>query len=334
MPGTDTSITDSSILQQAFIDNDPANLVSLSQNFSLPEKDNQGYSLVVSTDTLVAGVHFPEFTSIGAVARKALAVNLSDLAAMAAQPVSSGLTIVLPDNSDLTQEWCIALAVPWLQLARQFQVSIHSVDVVRAANSPLSVHVQVYGYAPRGTVLTRGAAQVGDLIYVSGSPGEAALGLEMSLRDSAPVAVPSEAVVHLMNRLQLPSPRVELGGFLRNVANACIDVSDGLLADLGHICERSQCAARIELSKLPVSEALRSVAGDEARDYVLCGGDDYELCFTVAEENVSLLQTSVELNSITLTEIGRIESGQGVRVYDNNNSVYVPQRPGFVHFTQ
>ena len=235
-----------------------------------------GHDLVACVDTLVAGVHFPHTTDPAAIGWKALAVNLSDLAAKGATPQWITLALTVPQ---LDREWLAGFMRGMQRLARRHAVALVGGDTTRG---PLSITVQALGSVPRGKALRREGARVGDLIYVSGCLGDAAAGLaivQSRLRAS------SERDARMLRaRLDRPAPRIALGLALRGVATACIDVSDCLAQDLVHVLRASGFGARIDTARLPASPALRRpLPAPAARaQLALAGGDDYELCFSVS----------------------------------------------------
>ena len=232
----------------------------------------RGHDLVVSTDMLVAGQHFFRDADPLALGHKALAVNLSDLAAMGATPRWATLALALPAADE---RWVRAFARGFMALARRFDVDLIGGDTTRG---PLNICVEIMGEAPHGMALRRDGARSGDDIWVSGTLGDAALALAALKRRIK--LTPAELALCAV-RLHRPQPRVMLGLALRGVAHSAIDISDGLLADLGHILERSEMAAEIELAALPVSATLRRhLERVVACSAMLAGGDDYELCFT------------------------------------------------------
>lgn len=265
--------------------------------------------LVVTADTLNSGVHFPAETPAFAIGWKTLAVNLSDLAAMGARPAWCTLALSLPDAD---AEWIEAFADGFFSLADEHDIVLVGGDTTRG---PLSLSVTAMGQLAGGHALRRDAAQVGDDIWVSGSLGEAAGALRLWEQGRLNVARSASDHSHeaLRQRLLCPVPRVKLGQRLRAFAHAAVDISDGLLADLGHIAARSGVAAHVDTSALPLSPVLRAVLGaDAARECALRGGDDYELCFTAAADQRDALHALGDALSLPLTRIGSIAEGQGV----------------------
>ncbi len=290
------------------------------------------HDLVVSTDTLNAGVHFPLDTAAADIGWKALAVNLSDLAAMAAQPAWCTLNLTLPAAD---ADWLDAFLDGFLDLAGRHRVALVGGDTTRG---PLSVSVTAHGFAPPDTALRRGGAQAGDEIWVSGTLGDAAAGLVL-LRASPTEAgaevreAPQHPFHGLIQRLHRPEPRVGLGLSLRGIASACIDVSDGLLADLGHIIESGGLGAQVEPSLLPTSPALCAVFDPPCRQrFQLAGGDDYELCFTAAPERAEEVLAAATRAGVTVTRIGRITVEPGLYLRDPAGALTAVEPRGYRHF--
>ncbi|MCX7098884.1 MAG: thiamine-phosphate kinase [Methylococcales bacterium] len=260
---------------------------------SVPE----GFDLAVTTDTMVENVHFFAGADAKQLGHKLLAVNLSDLASMGARPLSVTLALTLPKADE---NWLAAFSQGLLGLAGR-----HSVDLVGGDTTcgPLTLTVQALGLVPHGKALKRSAAKVGDFIYMTGVLGDAGLGLK--IKQGYPCASPDQA----LQRFNQPDPQVDAGVALLDVANACIDLSDGLAGDLGHILEQSQVGASLVYESLPLSNAVRTYINDTG-DWAmpLTAGDDYELCFTVSPEKADQL-------SINCTKIGVIEAAPGLRLY-------------------
>lgn len=255
--------------------------------------------LLIAVDTLNIGVHFPEQTSAFDIGYKALAVNLSDIAAMGGVPKWFTLAMSLPEAN---HDWLAAFTEGLSALARQYQLSLVGGDTTRG---PLSITIQIAGIVPRGRSLQRCGARVDDDIYVSGTLGDAAAALQICQHQLSGDSLTNE---RLLQRLNRPAPRVNLGIALRDIATACIDISDGLAADLGHILEVSGVGAEIKLASLPRSGALAALSSDSAQiqDWQLYGGDDYELCFTapvVQRERVAALS---QAQRCAITRIGKI----------------------------
>ena len=288
-----------------------------------------GHDLVVSTDTLVAGVHFPESTSARDLGWKALAVNLSDLAAMGATPAWALLALTLP-NADRT--FVAAFCDGFAELATQHHVALVGGDTTRG---PLSVTVAIHGFVPPGRALRRDGAQVGDQVFVTGTLGDAAAGLRcLDPRDArAAFNASVDTREWLLARLNRPTPRIAIGAALRDLASACIDVSDGLLADLAHVAARSGVAIEIDAVDLPASSALLGLFDAPQRLALQSsGGDDYELAFTAPRERVDAMLLDLARIGGGATRIGRVVAGEGVRLLDTDgNEIAVHQR-GWQHF--
>jgi len=278
-----------------------------------------GQELVISTDLLVEGTHFLPDTDPEALGWKTLAVNLSDLAAMGAQPRWALLAAVLPAP---TSDWIEAFARGFFACAESHGIDLIGGDTTRG---PRAFCVTILGEAPAGRALRRNGAKAGDSIWVSGKPGRAALGLA-HLQGSTKLAEP--ALNECLAALHRPQPRVALGLALRGIASAAIDVSDGLLADLGHILEQSKLAARLQIPNLPA-------AGLE-RDCLLAGGDDYELLFTAAPEFDSDIKALAGTLELPLTRIGEIVAGPSGELVlcDDGGNVITPATRGYDHFKQ
>ena len=279
--------------------------------------------VVVAVDTLVDGVHFPRDTPARDVGYKALAVNLSDLAAMGASATEAVAVVSIPDHQD--PAWLASFRSGLESLAGSVAAAVCAVDIVPGA---LSVSVEVHGRCPAGAALTRAGACAGDRIFVSGTLGDAGGGLDLALGRRA--ARPAECAGELLARLRRPVPRLALGRALRGIASAAIDVSDGLCQDLGHVLEASGAGACVDARLLPLSPALLEVVGDTAaRALALSAGDDYELLFTVAPDRVNRLEDLEVADS--MTEIGVIEPEPGLRLVGPSGRL-IPAPSGFRHF--
>lgn len=280
-----------------------------------------GRELAVAMDTLNAGVHFPDGTAAADVGWKALAVNLSDLAAMGAEPAWCTLSLSLPQAD---AAWLDGFLDGFLELAAAHRVALVGGDTTRG---PLSVCVTVHGLIEPGSALRRDGARVGDAVWVSGTLGDAAGALRQWQQQGVGVD-PA-----LRDRLDRPTPRVALGRALRGIAHAAIDVSDGLLADLGHVCAASGLAAEIELDALPCSAALAAAFDrDTRRALQAAGGDDYELCFTAPAEASAAIGALARALALPLARIGRTVEGAGVRALTADGTPWQPARAGYEHF--
>ena len=278
-----------------------------------------GQDLVLSMDTLVTGVHFPDQTPAEDIGYRSLAVNLSDLAAMGAEPRWISLSLTMPESNET---WLQGFMHGLSGLAKQYSMALVGGDV---SKGPLSITIQVHGWVPEGQAIYRSGARPGDRVYVSGTLGDAGLALQ-SLQDAGNSnSTQSHA---LPGALLRPNPRVHLGLALRGYASAAIDVSDGLIADLGHILSASQCGAVIKIHQLPLSDAVRN--SKNSIDLALAGGDDYELCFTVSPQNVAALDSIQQEHAITC--IGNITAGDALECLQQDGSLYYPERVSYRHF--
>ena len=282
--------------------------------------------LVVAIDTLVAGVHFPVDTSPYNIAYKALAVNLSDLAAMGAEPAWFTLALTLPES---TETWLEAFSQGLFALANKHNLQLIGGDTTRG---PLTVSIQIAGHVPKGQALLRRGAQPGDKICVTGTLGDAALGLKL-LQEI--YAVDNDVKTYLVERLNCPQPRIAQGLLLRELATACIDISDGLLADLTHMLDASDVGATIYEEKFPVSvQAGRVLTENRSlRSLLLNGGDDYELCFTVPESRLAELESRFEYSNSPFSCIGEITSQSGLRCLDAQGQPVNLAQSGYQHFS-
>jgi thiamine-monophosphate kinase len=282
-----------------------------------------GMELALSVDMLVAGRHFPEQTSAHAIGYKALAVNLSDMAAMGAAPAWVSLAISLPEADE---GFVSAFAEGFMGLANAHGVALVGGDTVRG---PLCISVQIQGLVPAGQALRRDGARPGDGIFVSGSLGDAAAGLALIQNR---LDCHEEQANYLRQRLNYPTPRVDLGLALRGIASAAIDISDGLAADLGHILTASGCGARVQLDALPLSAALRAAIPEQQQAWgmALHGGDDYELCFTVAEQDCDRVEQGDW--PCPVHRIGTIVAEPGLQLHDQHGRGIELERHGFDHF--
>lgn len=287
-----------------------------------------GHQLVVTTDTLVAGRHFPRATAPRDIGWKSLAVNLSDLAAMGAAPAWVSLALTLPRSDTV---WLDAFIGGFQALARWHGVALVGGDTTRGS---LSITVTAHGLVPRGTALRRDGARAGDAIYVSGSLGDAAAGLRVA-RGRFPGS-PVATARALRARLDRPEPRIALGLVLRGIASAAIDVSDGLVQDLGHILRASGMGAVVEVDALPASRALRSAVTSRAtrRRMQMSGGDDYELCFTVPAAREARLAAIARRLRLPLTRIGTVLRSPGLALLDGHTRPVRLSLAGYDHFSR
>ena len=284
-----------------------------------------GHELVVSTDSLVAGAHFFANTDPGNLGHKALAVNLSDLAAMGATPRWCTLALTIPK---IDHPWLAAFSAGFFSLADAVGIELVGGDTT---HGPLSITVTVLGQLTSGKALRRNGANAGDDVWVSGTLGDAALALRM-LRGQIVLAEPQSKIA--ISRLERPMPRLMLGLELHGIATSAIDISDGLAADLGHICERSNLGARLELASLPTSSTMKEQVTAVRIECQLAGGDDYELCFTAAPSSRPKIEDLSIVLGLPLTRVGKMMVGQGVSIVDAQGLNVHLDKFGFDHFAQ
>lgn len=283
-----------------------------------------GMELVVTSDTLVEEVHFQQGTDPRALGHKSLAVNLSDLAAMGATPAWVTLALTLPETDPV---WLKSFSSGFLSLAEKHGVALVGGDTTRG---PLSFTVTAHGFVRPGTALRRSGASVGDRIFVTGTLGDGAL----ALLARQGVCSVENGLAELERRLDLPQPRLAVGNRLVGVANSAIDISDGLVADLGHICEQSSVGARVLLENIPVtSQVAEYLQQGGSWSTVVAGGDDYELCFTLPPEKLDLLDEVRPILDCELTQVGEIVSEQGVSCIMQDGTVLDCAGSGYQHFT-
>ncbi|MEW5681346.1 MAG: thiamine-phosphate kinase [Pseudomonadota bacterium] len=283
-----------------------------------------GYDLVVTTDTMVVGTHFFPDDDPRALGHKLVAVNVSDLAAMGAEPAWLSLALTLPA---VDEAWLSAFAAGLGETADYYQCQLVGGDTTRG---PMSLTMIAKGTVPRGKALTRSGAKVGDYIYVTGTLGDAALGLKLcqGLHE-----VSKKHQSHILQRFHYPSARVALGQALRNLASSAMDLSDGLYSDIQHILKRSNVGASIDVSRLPLSQALKdSCDTSTALQLALSGGEDYELLFTVPEARRGSLEVLLSPYGIPVTCIGRVTGVAGKLELKQGDQVFDYQHQGFVHF--
>ncbi|WP_323754300.1 thiamine-phosphate kinase [Marinobacter sp.] len=274
-----------------------------------------GRDLVFSVDTLVEGVHFPPNYSPEYLGWRSLAVAVSDLAAMGADPVCFTLALSLPSAEP---EWLAGYSRGLAQASDAFGIALAGGDTTRG---PLTITLQVHGTVPQGLALQRSGARAGDLVCVTGPLGDAGAAL-----DYLGCAMPTDEQQAVLYRYHYPEPRLQLGSALIGKASAAIDISDGLLADLQHILDASGVGAELDADKIPLSDALVALKGDEALSLALSAGDDYQLCLTIADDKLAGLDSSVRHQ---LTVIGHIQTKLGLRVA---NAETLGFRQGFDHF--
>lgn len=285
----------------------------------------ENQNIVVTTDTLVAGVHFPFETSPRAIGHKAVAVNLSDIAAMGAKPSWLSLAITLPN---IDEAWITEFCEGVFELCEFYNVELIGGDTTQG---PLSITITAQGLTPEGSYLSRSGAKSGDWLYVTGELGDAALALQQI---TGKVDIEAQFIDIIKNKLDYPKPRVLAGQTLREYASSAIDLSDGLIADLGHICQASNVGANIVLDALPLSTIMRdSLLADDAITLALSGGDDYELLFTVNEDNKVGMETAMSHAGTKVTCIGQLNASQTISTTLNNKPIPI-NTVGFEHFSE
>lgn len=274
----------------------------------------EGQQLAVTADTMVEGIHFFAGCDPYLLGHKLLAVNLSDLASMGAEPVAVTLALTLPK---VDEEWLQRFADGFLQLAERYSVDLIGGDTT---SGPLTMTVQALGVVPQNSAMRRSGAKVGDLIYITGHLGDAGLGLK--IRQGYDCSDPAQALC----RFDTPEPRVKEGRAIRSIAHACIDLSDGLASDLGHILKKSGAGARLWWDKIPLAASVKRYI-EETGDWMmpLLAGDDYELCFTVAPENRAKI-------TIPVACIGVIEDERGMRI-EREGRISPLTKKGYEHFS-
>lgn len=286
----------------------------------------EGQQLVFTKDVMVSGVHFPTNESPDLIARKLLRVNLSDLAAMGAKPLGYMLGLIGGKiDGHLDAAWMKAFVSGLAADQEEFGTALLGGDTVSGSET-LALSLTAIGLVPKGAALMRGGAAPGDGIFVTGTIGDGALGLKSVLGDIA-------ADPYLVDRYRVPQPRLSTGVALRGIASACIDISDGLIADAGHIAEVSACNLSISRDEIPLSDAARSlVDGDASHWAVICaGGDDYELVFTVPPDRQDRLGDIADATGVAIKRIGEVLSGTGVELIDKDGRVLELPTVGFEH---
>ena len=292
--------------------------VGIGDDCAIIGKDERS-ELAITTDTLVEGVHFFAGTDPESLGYKSLAVSLSDLAAVGAEPKWATIAVAAPEGD---ADWFRAFSRGFFSLARRFQVELIGGDTTQG---PLTITIQAIGLLPKSAALLRSNARVGDKIFVTGTVGDAGLAL---------ISGNSKDLVDdlkLATRLHRPFPRIEMGIALRGLAHSCIDLSDGLIADLRHVLCASGVGATIDCKRLPLSAEVKRHIG-ESNDYQipLSAGDDYELCFTIDPENLKKLVERTASIECSYACIGDVESEAGLRIVGNNNNEILK---GYEHFS-
>jgi thiamine-monophosphate kinase len=279
--------------------------------------------MAISTDMLVEGRHFFPDAEPGKLGHKCLAVNLSDLAAMGAQPVAFTLALALPH---VNPEWLDSFSAGMLALAEQHGCDLIGGDTTKG---PLNICVTVFGEVAPGKALRRDAAQAGDDIWISGTLGDARLALAGYRQE---LDLDPETLDIAAGRMHAPTPRVGLGVALRGIARAAIDISDGLIGDLGHILKRSNAGATLWVDALPAGPMLSRQPRETRRRFALAGGDDYELCFTAPPSRRDEVQAAAQSAATLVSRVGSIDAAPGLRLVDADGAPLDLQLTSFDHF--
>lgn len=283
----------------------------------------RGQRLAVSMDTLIAGVHFMADSNAADIAHKAVAVNLSDLAAAGAEPAWITLSISLPE---FDQVWLEDFSRGLKRILEFFGVQLVGGDTTRG---PLSITIQAHGFVPEQVFLQRNTASAGDLICLTGNVGDGALGLLVAQSE---LSVPPSDASELLKKYQTPYPRIAAGIALRGRATSAIDISDGLLADINHISQQSGVGALLRWERIPLSSAAKNIGDAElVRRAALSGGDDYELCFTVDEDDLEAAKNALEMVGTDCIPIGRLTGKPGVRLLHEKEEIELEEF-GYQHF--
>jgi thiamine-monophosphate kinase len=289
---------------------------------------------VVASDTLVEGVHFPVDATARQIGTRALCVNLSDMAAMGAQPRWFTLALTLPEEK-ANSHWLADFSAGIAEIAGQFDIALVGGDTT---SGPLTVSLTLLGEVPVEDSLQRSGAKVGDSVFVTGTLGDGAAGLK-AISSNLDSYINSD---RLLQRFYAPQPQIKTAIKLRGIASACIDISDGLVADLGHICRASHVAATISTQQVPIAADVRELAPKDCIDWALFGGDDYQICFTVNADKLDAVEQLINSDELHASKIGIIDianeaanaSGRLVTVLDSSNSPVEINKQGYDHFGQ
>jgi thiamine-monophosphate kinase len=294
-------------------------------------KPPPGCDLVLKTDAIVGGVHFFPEDAAQAVASKALRVNLSDLAAKGARPLGFLLSLVIP--KDIKEDWLGGFAEGLRGDAVLFGCPLFGGDTDRTPG-PVTVSIAMFGSVPEGTMVRRAGAKAGDRVFVTGTIGDAALGVALRGGKAKTWKLNEAQRQHLMSRYLLPQPRNVLAEAIRNHASAAMDISDGLVGDFAKLCRASGVAADINVASVPLSDAAKTViAGEPATlELALTGGDDYEIICTVPSKKAESFRSATKAAGVPVTELGEIKTGEGARFIDATGKPLVFKRASFSHF--
>ncbi|MCX7209291.1 MAG: thiamine-phosphate kinase [Burkholderiales bacterium] len=288
-------------------------------------KPRAGHELAISTDMLVEGRHFFQQADANALGHKSLAVNLSDLAAMGAQPLAFTLALALPS---IDESWLSAFSNGLFALAEQHNIALIGGDTTKG---PLTISITIFGEIPTGKALRRNQARVGDDIWVSGTLGDARLALSAL---QAKLALDANALNQAAQHLHRPTPRNALGLALRDIAHAAIDVSDGLLGDLQHVLKQSNVGATLQADDLPLGEILKSTqTHNVCHEFAMNGGDDYELCFTAPAAKREAVQHAAAMSNTVVTRIGQITAARELKIVNAAGVALAISSNSYDHFT-
>ena len=284
--------------------------------------------LVVATDTLVESVHFPAYASAEQIATRALCVNLSDMAAMGATPRWFTLALTL-EKADT--DWLEGFSRGLAEVANEFGIALIGGDTT---SGPLTISLTLLGEVPVDAALQRNGASPGDSIYVTGTLGDGAAGLKVIEQAGGENLVLDSGTERLLTRFYRPQPQVQVGQQLRDLASACIDISDGLVADLGHICKASAVSASLVSKQLPIHPEVTQRYPQQALHWALAGGDDYQLCFTVPKTNCETLDRLIAKGELDATVIGQIQPLREENCQLVVDNIAADINGGFDHFGQ
>lgn len=282
-----------------------------------------GRQLAVSMDTLVGGIHFPKNADPELIAERALRVNLSDLAAMGAEPLWFTLGLTLPEAD---KQWIKSFSQGLFRVANEYNITLVGGDTTKG---PLAMTIQVHGAVEPDKALLRSGAQAGDLIFTTGCVGDGAGALAVIKQE---LEVGKAAFNYFMQHYYRPEAQVSSGRLLAGVASSAIDISDGLMADLGHICTESGVGAELKLERLPLSDPLKKlVPREQAFEWALAGGDDYQLCFTLPKQHLPRLEQLIDQHKLEAHHVGEIVQGSGITCMHNGECLEVDSH-GYQHF--
>ena len=316
------SLSEFDIIKQYFKNNrqnHPSVIAGIGDDAAIV-KIPEGYQLAISADTLVSGIHFPVSTNPYDIGYKALAVNISDMAAMGAKPLYVTLSITLESNDP---EWISSFSKGFFALADKYSINLIGGDITRGA---LSISVQIMGILPDGQAMMRSGARPGDSIFVTGELGMAAYALFSTNKAC------NETDQSCLNRLNRPQPRLEVGMAVRNISTACIDISDGLNADLFHLLSASSVGAEVKFNSVPICNVLNKLSPELLIKLGINSGDDYELCFTVSEQHEAELINISKKLPVKLTKIGKVTESEGLTWLGNDGkTIEIPDK-GYRHF--